>query len=206
MLATLHTFSLFIIVYAVLMFALVLLLVPSDYIVQVLLGEFILTVMNLYPAVISVLSIIIVCTIIPLLNEGRTLGQSIVGIDLLDVQGDKPGDLYLSLTLRTVAAGFITFMPGLVVNWIGTNLGLVRAYRETVLIMVGIAGVSWIVSWTMSLASTEGRGLVDLCSRTVQTQQGILTPKEVLTALAPFAAVLALFLLIGFVVPFFWSG
>ncbi|GEM_PF-2015863 len=204
MLATAHTFSLFIIVYSVLLVTVVLLLAPRDYVLRMLFREFIFTAMNLYPAVITVLSMIMVCTIVPLLNEGRTLGQSIVGIDLLDVQGDRPGDMYLSLTLRTVAVGFLTFLPGLLLNWIGSNLGLVGSYWETVLLMVGMAGVSWFVSGIVSLASTEGRGLVDLCSRTIQTHQGSLTQNTVLTALAPFVAVLTLFLVFGFVVPFLW--
>ncbi len=199
-LATINTWSLFMSVHMIVLVIVILFLAPREKVGTLLGKEFFKSLFSAYPAFLSILSLFTVMVFIPLLNSGRTLGQRLAGIRLKSLKSGEP-DLYMQITMRAIAAVFLTYIPGLITLILVGAMGVYTNIGDKTRLMIICAIISWVMSWLISLFNEQGRGFVDICSSVIQENDHDIGASDVGWVLAPFIFVVFMVILFGLIIP-----
>lgn len=199
-LATINTWSLFVSVHMIVLVIALVFLAPVEKLGILLGKEFFKSLFAAYPAFVSILSLFTVVVFIPLLNSGKTLGQRLAGIRLKSLKSGEP-DLYMQITMRALAAVFLTYIPGLITLISIGAIGVYTNIADKTRIMIICAILSWIMSWLISIFNEQGRGFVDICSSVIQENEGDIDAYDVGWLLAPFIFVIIMVILFGLIIP-----
>ncbi len=193
-LAGVHTFTLFLATYLMLVVLLVLLVFPPDLILQTMVKEFLHTVTAAYPKTLISIAILLVSFVLPVLSRGRSWGQSLTDIQVLHIGEAESGGFYLIIGSRVAAILLISLVPGMIVVRIAQWFGHLNSSWATSAAMLTAAGVAWILSWVVPLVRSDRRGLLDLAAATIQIEEQILPAEAFPRALLPFAAIIAVWM------------
>jgi hypothetical protein len=199
-LATLSTWSLFMSIHMIVLVIVVIAIFPSQKLWILLGKQFLGSLIAVYPAFISILSLFIVMVLIPMLNEGRTLGQRWAGIRLKSLREGTP-DKYMQITMRVLAVVFLTYLPGIFLIFLSGLVGIYTSFNDKIRIIVICAIIAWSINWLVSLFNDQGRGFVDICSQVIQENEREIDSYDVGLALAPFIFVIFMLLVFGLFIP-----
>lgn len=205
MLASIYTFGLFLVVYIWIVIGFMLFFFPLPSIPYQLAKNLLFTAHNNFPMLLTSISIFFIGFLIPLILEGRTLGQMKFGIGILFAREAETGGLMLAQAFRVMAIGLLSYSPGLLLIKIGGLLGHEEALEPYhTLITVLMAIPAWTISWIVLLLLSNKRGILDIATGTIQTEEKLLPPNALLKACAPLAAALAFVLVFGLITPLFF--
>ncbi len=188
-LAGLQTFSLFWAVYLGIVYIMIFIVFPAGWITGQTGLRFLKTAFLLFPELTSLISIGVVSLLIPLLNEGRSVGQSLFAIEPLFSEEAQTSGLALSVTFRAAAIAAISFLPGRAVLWICGWFGLIKTELGALIVIVVCACLSWGACTYWARRKDAKRGILDFVTGTLQVEAGPLPEKPVRKALMPLGVV-----------------
>jgi hypothetical protein len=200
-LASIYTFGCFVLVYWCMVLLFVLVFFPVELVLNQIFRWFPETALTNFPMVFTAMSIFVVSFFVPLINQGRSWGQTKLEIELLFRREVETGGLILSLTFRIGAIGLLTYGPGLIALHAANLSGLAALLPDAKVTMVVMAAVAWTISWLVTMASPDRRGLLDRAAGTIQVEETFLARDAVNTALTPLMSALAFFVIIGVLLP-----
>jgi ribosomal protein S27AE len=199
-LATISTLSLFLSIHMIIVILVVLILASKEKRWILVGDQFLKSLVAIYPAFISIISVFVVSVLIPLLNEGRTLGQRLAGIRLRSLR-EGGEDRYMQITMRSLAIVFLTYIPGLLIILLS---GLIRGavtFADQISAAVVLAIMAWTANSLISMVNDQGRSFVDMCSQVIQENERDVGPKEVGLALGPLVFVVFMLVVFGLIIP-----
>jgi hypothetical protein len=205
MLASIHTFGLFLVVYICIVIGFMLFFFPLPNVPYQLVKNFLYTAYSNFPMLLTSMSIFFIEFLIPFILEGRTLGQKEFGIGILFTREAETGGLILSQTFRVMLIGLLSYSPGLLFIKIGGLLGyekVLHPYHTLIMVLMAIS--AWTISWIVPLFTPHRRGLLDIATGTIQSEEKLLPPNALVKAGTPLAAALAFMLVFGLVTPLFF--
>lgn len=199
-LATIHSLTLFLATYLLLVILLVFLVFPPDLIPRILAQEFLHIAAAAYPVTLSMLAILLVSFVLPVLSRGRSWGQRLTEIEVLHAGDKQAGGFYMAMGSRAAAILLLSFVPGMVVVRIGEWFGWLRAPWAMPFVMLGVAVLAWVISGIVSLARPDRRGVLDLAASTIQVEERNLPVQAFPIAILPFIGIVGIWmwLCIGF--------
>ncbi|MGB6065250.1 MAG: hypothetical protein WBG50_10600 [Desulfomonilaceae bacterium] len=200
-LASIHTFSLFLAVYSCLIVLFIFCFVPLESVPAHFADAFLNAAFTSFPLLLPALSLILVSFVLPIFNRGLSWGQRRTGIVVLYTKEAQAGGLYLSLAFRVVAIGLLSFSPGLIVIWAGSKVGIVWTAAEVDAVMAVMAILGWVSYWVYLARNPEKIGILDRAAGTIQTEQGPLPEHAVKDAVLPIGVVAALSVILGIIIP-----
>lgn len=200
-LASVHTFSLFLGVYCCLAMLFVFSFVPLESVAGYAGKGFLYAAFVSFPVFLPGLSIFLISFVLPIFNKGLTWGQKMAGIVVLYTEDAQVTGLYLSLAFRVVAMGLVSFAPGLIVLWLGSKLGLAANEVTANAVMILMAILGWVGCWVYLVKDPEKRGMLDRAGGTIQTEEDPLPEDAMKKALMPIGVVAGLSILLGIVIP-----
>ncbi|MEW6351783.1 MAG: hypothetical protein AB1646_22270 [Thermodesulfobacteriota bacterium] len=200
-LASLHSFGVFLILFSAMTVLMILLVAPARMVFHQLFQVFFQSAFAVAPIAISLSCIAIVVVIIPLFNDGLTLGQRRAGIGLVFSKEAEAGGPYLSLVLRGAGVALLSLVPGQLVVNAANWLGYWGDWWSEALGMWATAGLSWLIAGVVWSFTPSKLGFVDYCSGTAQIESLQDAPGTVVGALVPLAAGGGFFLFAGVVAP-----
>jgi hypothetical protein len=205
-LASVNTFGLFSLVYTCMVVVFMVLFFPLRDVPYHIAKNFLLTAYNNFPMLLAATSILFVEFLLPLATEGKTWGQREFGIGILFTGEAETGGLLLSLVFRSAAIILITFSPGLLAIKVGGMLGYTEALEPYLkLMMVLMAVPAWVASWLFLLLSPNKRGVLDIATGTIQTEEKILPANALVKAFKPLGVALGFVLVFGLFTPLFFK-
>ena len=205
-LASIHTFTIFLAAYFFLFLIFILFVLPVDRIFQTMIKDFLPTVLAAFPVSIMSLTVFLVCFVLPLVTGGRSWGQQLTDIEVFYAGETRGGDLYLSLAFRAAAVLIVSFAPGMAAVRIGQWLGLPSNHLATQTMMIAMGALGWMLSWIFAFSRLDARGVLDLAGSTIQVESEPLPADAVRKALIPFLAIVALWVVFGLVIPYLLKG
>jgi ribosomal protein S27AE len=193
-LAGIHTFTLFLATYLLLVILLVLLVFPPDLIIRTIVKEFLHTLVAAYPMTLVGIAILLVSFVLPVLIRGRSWGQRLTDIQVLHTGDPELGGFYLSIGSRAAAILLISFVPGMIAVRIAQWIGHLSAPWAAPAVILGTGSLAWILSWAVPLVRSDRRGVLDLAAATIQIEEQTLPGEAFPRALLPFIAIVAVWL------------
>jgi hypothetical protein len=199
-LATMHSLTLFLAAYLLLVILLIFLVFPPDLIPRTIAKEFLHTVTAAYPMTVSTLAILLVSFLLPILSRGRSWGQLLTEIEVLHTGEDRAGGFYLVIGSRVAAILLLSFVPGMVAARIGEWLGWLHATWAMPAVMLGTAVLAWGISGIVPLLRPDRRSVLDLAASTIQVEERALPAQAFPLAILPFIGIVGIWiwLCIGF--------
>jgi hypothetical protein len=199
-LASVHTFLLFLAVYCCLAMLFIFSFVPLDSVPGYVGKGFLDAAFVSFPMFLPALSIVLISFVLPIFNQGLTWGQKIAGIVVLYTQEAQLSGLYLSLAFRVAAMGLVSFAPGLILLWLGSKVGLVANEVTANAVVILMAVLGWLGSWVYLVRNPEKRGILDRAAGTIQTEEEPLPEDALKRAFMPISAVTGLAIVLGIVI------
>jgi len=202
--ATTYTFSMFLVVYCVLVLAFIFLFYPLERLHVHVARDFLDIARADYPMLVTVLSILVVSFALPLIIGGHSWGQKKFGIRVQFTAEAGTGGIVLALVFRVAAIILFSYAPGLIVLRIANALGLEGRIPSPLATMIVMALLVWCAVWLVGPLRADKRGLLDLAAGSVQTEEGLVPLNPLRTALEPLAAVGGFLLVVGLILPLFF--
>ncbi len=201
-LASIYTFSMFLGAYACLTLIFILVFAPLDSVAEYIGKRFLASAFDAFPTFTTALIVIGLCMVIPWFNGGRSWAQKELEIHLLYTPEAQGGGLYLSLLFRFAAIMMLTFLPGMIVLWIGYAFERFESHWATNIVTVVCAALSWAAASLYVRRRPDKRSLLDLAAGTIQVEEIALSDEARKKALAPFAAAVGTWVFLGGLLPF----
>jgi hypothetical protein len=201
-LASIYTFSLFLGIYAASTLMFILVFAPLDSAGEYIGKRFVTSAFDAFPVFSTTLIVLGLCLAVPFFNGGRSWAQAKFEINLLYTEEAQAGGLPLSLVFRVAAVLMLSFLPGMVVLWLGRSFSYFESEWAGNVVSVVSAGLGWAASWVYLLRRADKRSLLDLSAGTIQTEETLLPDEARRQALVPFAAAVGFWVLAWGVLPF----
>lgn len=188
-LAGLLTFSLFWAVYMLVVYVMIFVVFPPGWIPGQTGIRFLETTFLLFPVLTSLITIGVVSFLVPILTEGRSVGQTFFAIEPLFAEEAQTGGLALAIGFRAAAIAAISFVPGRAVLWICGWRGWIKSDLGVVTVLTVCACLTWGACAYWARRKDDKRGILDFVAGTVQVEDGPMPGQPVLKALLPLGAV-----------------
>jgi hypothetical protein len=201
-LASIYTFSLFLANYAVITLVFILVFAPLDSVTEQIGTKFLSSAFSAFPIFTTALIVLGLCLAVPFLNGGKSWAQSKFEIDLMYTPEAQVGGLPLSLGFRVATIMMISFLPGMVILWALHAFERLESFWATNLVTVASAALSWAASIVYVKRRPDRRSLLDLAAGTIQIEDTALSDGARMKALAPFAATVAIWIILAGIMPF----
>jgi hypothetical protein len=201
-LASIYTFSLFLGIYAAFTLMFILVFAPLDSTGEYIGKRFLASAFDAFPVFSTTLIVLGLCLAVPFFNGGRSWAQAKFEINLLYTEEAQAGGLLLSLVFRVAAALMLSFLPGMVVLWLGRSFSYFESEWAGNMVTVVSAALAWAASWVYLLRRSDKRSILDLATGTIQIEETLLHGDARRQALVPFAAAAGFWILVGWVFPF----
>jgi uncharacterized RDD family membrane protein YckC len=199
-LAATYSLGAFLLVYWCIVLAFMVVFFPLETIPSLIARDFVPIAVANFPLVLSSASIFLVMFAYPLFKDGSTPGQQAFGIRMLFLGEGNITALMLALALRTLAAGTVSFVPGLLFQ---------RAWRmvftpveRPLMAMVVTAGLAWAALAAHAHRTPDKRSALDIVAGSIQTEESIMPPNPWKKALTPLAGALGFLIVVGFILPY----
>ncbi len=200
-LASIYTFSLFLAIYAALTLMFILVFAPLDSTGGYIGKRFLASAFDAFPVFSTTLIVLGLCLAVPFFNGGRSWAQAKFEINLLYTEEAQAGGLLLSLVFRVAAVLMLSFLPGMVVLWLGRSFSYFESDWAGNMVTVVSAALGWAASWIYLLRRPDKRSILDLATGTIQIEETLLPDEARRQALVPFAAAAGFWILVGWVFP-----
>ncbi|MBI5248411.1 MAG: hypothetical protein HY912_02855, partial [Desulfomonile tiedjei] len=201
-LASLYTFSIFLGAYAGLTLIFILIFAPLDSVPELVGKRLLSAAFDAFPMFSTALIVMGICMAVPFFNGGRSWAQTKYEIHLLYTPEAQVGGLLLSLTFRVAAIMMLSFVPGMVVLWIGYTFDRFGTICATNIVTVVSTALSWAAASFYATKRPDKRSLLDLAAGTIQIEEAALSDNARRKALIPFAAAAGFWILVGVVLPY----
>jgi hypothetical protein len=177
------------------------LLAPAVEIPKHLFRTFLATSTRLFFVTNIIFCIFLVSVVLPMIGQGRTLGQALFGIEVVYTKESEAGGVFMSLMCRAIGIAVISLAPGWTVRWLGASRGYITEFWQASVVIIVMAAISWIVVYIITLVRADDRSLIDYFSGTRQIEGDEPPPEDMTAALLPLALGFGLLFVIGILIP-----
>lgn len=198
-LAAVYSFGAFLLTYWAIVLAFMMVFFPLESIPSLIARNFISIAAANFPLVLSSVGMFLVMFVYPLFMNGSTPGQHAFGIRMLFLGEGNVTALMLALALRTLAAGTVSLVPGLLFE---RALGaiFIPVGRPLIAIVV-MAGLAWAAVAVHAHRSPDRRSIMDIVAGSIQTEESIMPANPWKKALMPLTAAIGFLILVGLILP-----
>lgn len=198
-LAAIYSLGAFLLVYWSIVLAFMVVFFPLESIPSLIARNFISIATANFPLVLSSVSMFLVMVIYPLFMDGSTPGQKAFGIRMSFLGEGNVTALMLGLALRTLAAGTVSLVPGLLFE---------RAWRtifipvgQPLVAMIVLAALAWAAVAVHAHRTPDRRSILDIIAGSIQTEESIMPASPWKKALMPLIAAVGFLIVVALILP-----
>lgn len=203
-LAGVYSFGVFLLVYWCVLLLFIFAFFPPGDIPSLIARDFIFIAAANFPLVLSSMSMCLVLFVFPLFRNGSTPGQQAFGIRMSFLGEGELTALVVALALRVLAVGTVSFVPGILFLRVWGLFFSPLGYPLTAIVVM--AGVGWAALAIHAYGTATKRGVLDVVTGSIQTEEGLLPTNPWKKALTPLSGALAFLVLVGLVLPYVFKG